>query len=236
MKVDVLAIGPHPDDVELGIGALIHKLGQRGYKTAILDLTEGEMATRGTVEERRAEASAAAEILGVGARQNACLPDGAVANTSEQRQAVVRFIRDLQPGLILAPMDHDHHPDHEAAHSLVRDAAHLAGLANFDTDQPSHKTSQIYYYRVYGDPTPPSMVVDVSDHFDVKREAMKAHASQLYNPEYEAKETFVSSKAFWDSIETRAAYWGRTIGARFGEPLYALNQLAVDMPPGWEGI
>jgi bacillithiol biosynthesis deacetylase BshB1 len=236
MKVDVLAIGPHPDDVELGIGALIHKLGQRGYKTAILDLTEGEMATRGIVAERREEAAAAAKILGVATRQNACLPDGGVANTLKQRETVVRQIRDFTPGLILAPMSQDRHPDHEAAHSLARDAGHLAGLANFDTGQPCHRISQIYYYRVYGDPTPPSMVVDVSDHFDVKLAAMKAHASQLYNPDYEAEETFVSSKAFWNSIETKAAYWGQTIGARYGEPLYALNQLAVEMPPGWEGI
>lgn len=235
MTVDVVAIGSHPDDVEAGIGALVHKLVQRGLKVAILDLTAGELASRGTVSERQRESEAAAEILGVTARKNAGLPDGGIENTAEQRRALVPYLREWRPRLLLAPMCDDRHPDHEAAHMLVRDANYMAGLSKIETRQDPYRAPRVLYYRVYKDPSPPQVIVDVSGYFDKQIEALEAYPSQFYNPGYDGPETFVSSKAFWDGIRLRAEYWGAQIGVAHATPLYALSPIAMDLPPGLKG-
>ena len=234
MNVDVLAIGAHPDDVETGVGALLHKFAARGLRTAVLDLTEGEMASRGSVAERRAEAQKAAEILGVAERKNAGLPDSGIENAEEQRLALAPFIRAWRPRLILAPMTDDRHPDHEAAHALVRDANYMAGLSRVAGPDAPYRAPRIYGYRVYLDPTPPQMLIDVTGHFDAQMEALRAYASQFHNPEYDGPETYVASRAFWDSIQTRAAYWGTRVGVRHAVPLYSPAPLTFDMPPGIE--
>ncbi|MDZ4860518.1 MAG: bacillithiol biosynthesis deacetylase BshB1 [Candidatus Hydrogenedentes bacterium] len=217
---DVLAVGAHPDDVEVGIGGIVANLVRRGKRVAILDLTEGEMGTRGTVAERRGEATAAAAMLGVSRRVNAKLPDGGVANDQTMRRAVVTLLRELRPAILIAPMNNDRHPDHDAAHFLVRDANYLAGLARLDTAQPPHRAAQVYYYRVYVDATLPGAVIDISDTFDTKLAALRAYVSQFFNPAYAGAETYVSSEKFWNAITTRAAYWGNRIGAAHGEPIY----------------
>jgi len=234
--LDVLAIGPHPDDVEIGVGGTLHKLTARGLQTGILDLTRGEAGTRGTPEERQREAQAAAEILGVAVRVNANLPDGRVANTQDQRMALIPVLRKYRPRILLAPMDNDRHVDHNAAHDLVRDAAYLAGLQSLDTGDAPHRPDLIYFYRVYGDPTTPQLIVNITNHFEAKTSAMASYKSQLYNPEYEARETYVSSQVFWQGIESRARFWGAQIHAEFGEPLYTLGPVGVDIPPGLEAV
>lgn len=237
MKVDVLAVGAHPDDIEIGIGGFVHKLCQRGIRVGMLDLTRGEMGTRGTPGEREGEGAAAAAILGAAWRGCAELPDGAVANTKEQQHALIPLLRRLQPRVILAPMKPDRHPDHAAAHELVCDANFLAGLARIETDAGPHRASTLYFYTPYYDlREAPPLVVDITGHFEAKVEALRAHASQFHNPAYEGKETWISSKAFWDTIEIRAAYWGQRAGVRHGEPLHAITPLAVDVPPGMEGL
>lgn len=233
-KVEVLAIGAHPDDVEVGIGGLMFKLAGQGLQTGILDLTRGEMGTRGTPEERAVEAAEAAKVLGVGHRANAGLPDGGVADCEDQRLTVIRWLRLFRPRILLAPFDADRHPDHEAAHHLVRNANYLAGLERIETDRPPHRASTVYYYRVYGDSTPPQLIVNISEEFEVKMNALKAYRSQFHNPEYAGTPTYVSSEGFWQSIQTRAAHWGQHIGAAYGETLYALEPIAVDVPPGVE--
>jgi bacillithiol biosynthesis deacetylase BshB1 len=231
--VDVLAVGAHPDDVELGCGGLLHKLAQAGRRVAILDLTRGEMSTRGTVEERGVEAGRAAAILGVAERANAGLPDGGVANTPEQRLAVVAFIRQFRPKLLLTLMTPDRHPDHAATHALVTDANYLSGLARIDTGRFPHRTQHILYFHPYTDfAGAPAFVADISANFEAKLASLRAHASQFHNPGSQEPETFISSKAFWDGIEVRARYWGARIGATYGEPLHADGPVPLDCLPG----
>lgn len=235
-RVDVLAVGAHPDDVELGVGGLLRKLAGRGYTTGILDLTRGEMSTRGSVEERAVEAANAARILGVARRENAGLPDGGLSNIPEHRHTVVRWLRSFRPRVLLIPMAGDRHPDHNATHDLARDAAYLSGLAKIDTREEAHRPERIYaYYPYFDGMTPPTFIVDVSGEFEDKLAALRAHASQFHNPDYEGKATFISSAAFWDGITTRAEYWGRRIGVKYGEPLWAEGPVAVDILPGLEG-
>ena len=236
MNVDVLAVGAHPDDVELGVGGLIHKLTQRGLEVAVLDLTRGEMGSRGAVEERAVEASRAAEILGVALRENANLPDSALANTRDQQSRVIPFLRRFRPRILLTTMDNDRHPDHRAAHALVRDAAYFSGLARIETDAPPYRPPITYYYHPYYEDQPPPFIIDISDHLEIKLEALRAHASQFHNPEHLGPPTFISSAGFWESIRTRAAYWGSRIHAAYGEPLYAPGPVRLDLPPGLERI
>jgi bacillithiol biosynthesis deacetylase BshB1 len=230
--VDVLAVGAHPDDVELGIGGLIHKVTQLGYRVGILDLTRGEMSSRGTITERAVEAANAARILGVAQRDNAGLPDGAIENTPEYRLRVIRFVRASRPRIFIAPMSHDRHPDHHTAHDLVRDAAYFSGLTQIETGQGPYRPPRIYYYHPYCEDEPPPLIVDISDHFEVKLEALRAHASQFHNLNYEGQPTYISSASFWETIRTRAAYWGSRINAAYGEPLYTDGPIGADLPPG----
>ncbi|NIA14578.1 MAG: bacillithiol biosynthesis deacetylase BshB1 [Nitrospiraceae bacterium] len=232
-QVEVLAVGAHPDDVELGIGGLIHKLTQSGHSVGMLDLTRGEMSTRGTVEEREAEGREAARILGVACRENAGLPDGDLANTPEQRLAVIPFIRAFRPRILIATMSGDRHPDHHAAHFLTRNAAYFSGLKRIDTGQETYRPPITYYYHpYYEDTSPQSMIVDISDHLEVKLEALRAHASQFHNPGYGGPKTLISSKRFWDTIETRAAYWGNRVGVAYGEVLCSDGPIGVSSLPG----
>jgi len=235
VTVDVLAVGAHPDDAELGIGGLIHKLTSRGYAVGMLDLTRGEMSTRGSVDERAAEALEAACILGVRMRANVGLQDGALANTTEQQRAVIAHFRALRPRILIIPMEDDRHPDHRAAHAIARDANYFSGLAKIETDHEPYRTPHVYLYHPYfEDRTPPQFVVNVSEHFDPKLAALKAHASQFHNPGYEGQPTYISTERFWNSIETRAAYWGHRIGVRYGEPLFTNRPIALDVPFGLE--
>jgi N-acetylglucosamine malate deacetylase 1 len=235
LSVDVLAIGAHPDDADLGVGGFLRKLADAGKTTAILDLTEGELGSRGTVEERYVEAAEAAECLGVSTRKNAQLPDGSLQNTAEQRLAIVQMIRQLKPRVILGPMKPDRHPDHEAACDLVRDAHFLSGVHGLDTGQAAHRAQGLYGYYAYqeGELVPP-LVIDISEAFERKLKALRAFRSQFHNTEYEGPETHVASRAFWDAISTRAAYWGNQIGVRYGEPLYGKMPIAMSLPPELE--
>lgn len=231
--VDVLAVGAHPDDVELGIGGILHKLGQHGFAVGILDLTCGEMSTRGTIEERTIEAGNAAQILGVARRENAAIPDGAVANTHDLQSRVIPFIRSFRPKMLILPMADDRHPDHRAAYHLARDAAFFSGLARIETDQEPYRPQFVYFYHPYYESSaPPQMVVDITGSFDAKLAALRAHATQFYNPERPGAPTFISSQAFWESIRIRDAYWGNRVGATYGEPLYSEGPVGVSLPPG----
>lgn len=235
MSIDVLAIGAHPDDADLGVGGLLCKLALAGKRAVVLDLTEGELGSRGTVEERRVEAAESAKFLGISERRNAGLPDGGIANTPEQRLVLIRILRALKPRLILAPMAPDRHPDHTAAHALVRDANFFAGVHGIDTGQSPHRAAATYHYRAYeGAGESPSHVVDISAVFERKLAALRAFRSQFYNPAYAGPETMIASSSFWDAITTRAEYWGNRIGVRYGEPLYGTLPVPMDLPPELE--
>lgn len=233
--VDVLAIGSHPDDVELGVGGALLALAAQGRSTAVLDLTRGEAGSRGSAEERAVEATAAAELLGLQARENAHLPDGGVGDTLEQREAVARFIRRFRPSIILSHAPHDRHPDHHAAHGLVRNANFMAGVSTFITEDEPYRAPRLFFYHPYSEvDTPPDVVVDISAQFDRKLAVLSAYRSQFHNPEYEGPATLISSSQFWEAIGTRAAYWGNRIGVAYGEPLFADGPIAAKTLPGLE--
>ncbi len=235
MSVDVLAIGAHPDDVELGVGGTLLLMADQEYSVCILDLTQGEAGSRGTVKERMKEADKAAGLLDVEDRYNAELPDGGLANTTEQQRKLIPFIRALRPTVILCHRGNDRHPDHRVACDLVRDANFFAGLASIETDEGPYRAPYLYHYNPYfDDDAQPDIVMDVSEVFDDKLEALKAYKSQLFNAGYEGPETLVSSSEFWDAIRTRASYWGDRVGVDYGEPLYSDGPLALMTLPGLE--
>ncbi len=237
MSVDVLAVGAHPDDVELGLGGTILQLASQGYSVAILDLTLGELSSRGTVEERMTEAQEAADILNVSIRHNAELPDGGLQNTLEQRREIIPFVRALRPTILMMHRAQDRHPDHRVASTLTRDANFFAGVTSIVTDESPWRAPQIFYYNpYYDDDSPPSLIMDISAHIDRKMEALEAYRSQLYNPDYEGTSTMVSSPEFWEGIRRRAAYWGQRIGVDYGEPLYTDGPLPATVLPGLEPL
>lgn len=235
MNVDVLAIGAHPDDVDLGVGGTLLLLAAQGFTTAILDLSQGEAASRGTPAERVREADRSAKILQVRERYNAELPDGGIANTPDQRLRVIPFIRALRPAVILSHHPVDRHPDHGAAHALVRDANFFAGVASIETDEEPYRAPAVFHFHPYQDSADaPAIVLDVTDFLERKLHALKCFKSQLYNPAYTGPETYVSSPEFWDNITTRAAYWGSRVGVIYGEPLYTSGPLLMNYLPGLE--
>jgi len=231
--VDVLAIGAHPDDVELACGGLLINLVRQGKRVAVLDLTRGEMGSRGDAEQRAKEAEAAAQIMGIHAREDADLPDSRLANTAEQQRAIIPFIRKYRPAIICALMAPDRHPDHGAAHALSRDANYYSGLSRIDTGQEPYRAPRIYYFYPYAELAgAPPCIVDVSDAFETKMKALQAYESQFHNPHYPGPATHISSEEFWEGIETRARYWGGRIGVTYGEPLYTDTPLCLTTLPG----
>lgn len=230
MNIDLLAVGPHPDDAELGVGGTLALLAQRGKAVAILDLTRGELASRGFPDDRAAEAQAAAEILGLRERFQAGLPDGGIANTPEQRTTIITVLRRLRPRVLVIPAAPDRHPDHTAANALLLDANFLAGLTKIDDGQPPHRAATVLQYHPYAQQeASPNFVQDISTTFETKLTALRAHRSQFHNPDYAGTETLVSSQAFWHNITVRAQYWGGRIGVAYGEPFYAPSPLHLDL-------
>jgi len=225
--VDCLALGAHPDDVELGCGGTIASLTSKGKSVAIADLTEGEMGTRGSVEERYLEAAEAAKILGVEIRKNLQIPDAGIRDTDENRLKLISLLRNLRPQIVFAPYPDDRHPDHIHAGNLIREACFYSGLGKIGKELGEPFRPEIILYYMVSTDFPPLIISDISDFFEHKMKSIKAYRSQFYNPEYEGEETFISSKGYFDSIEARAAYFGWKAGVRFGEPLWFRGPLKV---------
>ncbi len=220
MTVDILAFGPHPDDVELAAGGTLIRAARSGSRTAIVTLTKGEMGTRGTVEGRAAEFSAAAAVMGLSAHRMLALPDGRLSDTPEAREAVVREIRDLRPSVVLLPWPEDRHPDHSAASLIVQSAAFLSGLRKLETGQEPHRPAELVYYtHTWELPQGPGFVVDVSDFMEEKVKAMRCYGSQVWDASRPdgGEKTFISSESFWELLMARAAHLGRLIGKRYAE-------------------
>lgn len=228
-KINVLAFGAHPDDVELGCGGTLFKMKNLGYSTAIIDLTEGELGSRGTVEQRYRESAAAAEILQVKLRKNLKIPDGNIEVNEENREKVIREVRALRPALVLAPYRDDRHPDHIHASQLITEGCFYAGLKKVLPDLPPHRPFRILYYMAKYE-FEPSLVVDISEEFETKFRALKAYQSQFYNPEWPGEQTFISSHWFIESVEFRARHFGWMAGVRYGEPFWIREPMAIDDP------
>lgn len=232
MKLDVLAVSPHPDDVELHCGGLMIRFADLGYATGIVDMSRGEKGTRGTVDDRKREAAAAAKVLGLAERLNLELPDARIGTGATHRDALLGAIRRFRPELLLVPHEAARHPDHEATSRLAREAAFLAGLEKIETDHPAFRPRKVVFYLThhrYREPRP-SFIVDISSAFDRKIDAVKAHRSQFHDPDSAEPETFISRPEFLDEVEAQSRYYGALIGARHGEPFVVREYLSIDDP------
>lgn len=228
IQLDILAFGAHPDDVELGLGGTIARLTKKGKKVGIVDLTRGEMGSRGTIQEREIESQNAGRILNIQTRENLMLPDARIFPSWEQKIEVVKIIRKYRPQVIIAPMKEDKHPDHHNAHFLIREANYLSGLHKIETENPPYRCPTLIYYYPYYEVLFPDLVVDISEYFETKLCALREYKSQFFNPDYEAPETYISSQRFWNSIKERCLYWGNKINVEYGEALYLLEPISID--------
>ena len=231
MKLDILAIGAHPDDVELGCGATIAKEIALGKKVGILDLTRGELGTRGSAEIRDNEASVAAEILGVSVRENLQFADGFFENNKEHQLKIIEIIRKYQPNIVLCNAIDDRHIDHPKGSKLVSDACFLSGLRKIETllngeVQDAWRPKQVYHYIQWKN-IEPDFVVDVTGYIDVKMNAVKAYGSQFYDPKSKEPSSPISSKNFLDSIIYRAQDLGRIVGTEYAEGFNSERYVAV---------
>lgn len=232
MKLDILAIGSHPDDVELGCGATIAKEVHNGKKVGIIDLTRGELGTRGTAETRKEEAENGAKILGAVVRENLGFADGFFINNKAHQLELIKMIRKYQPEIVLCNAIDDRHIDHGKGSQLVSDACFLSGLMKIETEldgklQEKWRPKFVYHYIQWKN-IEPHIVVDVSGFIDKKIEAVGAYKTQFFDPESKAPQTPISSKNFTDSIDYRARDLGRLIGAEHAEGFTVERYAAVN--------
>jgi len=231
MKLDILAIGSHPDDVELGCGATIAKEISSGKKVGILDLTRCELGTRGSAQIRDLEAEKAANILGVEIRENLALADGFFVNDKEHQLKVIKIIRKYQPEIVLCNAMEDRHIDHSKGSKLVSDACFLSGLRKVETTlngtkQDAWRPKHVYHY-IQWENLKPDFVVDVTGFIDKKLEAIKAYGSQFFDPNSKEPSSPISSKNFMESIDYRAKDLGRMIGTDHAEGFNVERFVAV---------
>jgi bacillithiol biosynthesis deacetylase BshB1 len=219
MKIDILAFGAHPDDVELAASGALIQAARRGAATAVITLTRGEMGTRGSPEKRAAEFRQASAVMGLACHRMLSLPDGRISSDDASRDAVIRELRDLRPTLVLLPYWEDRHPDHVAGSRLLQDAVFLSGLRKVDTGQEPHRPSEMLFYMHTWE-FEPSFVVDISEVMEEKKKAIRCYDSQVFTTSSRDTEeqTFISSEHFWELLMARAAHYGRLIGRLYGEP------------------
>jgi len=228
MPVDVLAIAAHRDDVELTCAGTLVRASDAGHRTGILDLTAGETGTRGNADLRAQESVRAAAILGVAERRNAGLPDAHLRNDDESRRAVVEHLRHFAARVVILPFPVGRHPDHRVASELGRDACFLAGLAKYDAGGTPHRPFKVLYALSYReDPLKPTFVVDISAQFDRKMAAIRCYSSQ-FDGAKAAGEIFPTGQDLYSLVETQNAHYGSLIRARYGEPFYTHETMAVD--------
>lgn len=231
MKLDILAFGVHPDDVELGCsGTLLAALAE-GKKVGIIDLTRGELGTRGTIETRKEEAEKAAAILGVQVRENLGMADGFFQNDETNQRKVIAAIRKYRPEIILANAFEDRHPDHGRSAKLVADAAFLSGLRKIETIENGElqdiwKPSYVFHY-IQDRFIQPSFVVDISAYMEQKMESVLAYSTQFFNPDLNEPQTYISSSQFLETVKARALMMGKRIGVAYAEGFYTEKTVGV---------
>jgi len=228
MSIDVLAFGPHPDDLEIGIGGTLAKHAARRSTVGLCDLTRGEMGSNGTVDERLAEAEEAAQVLGAAWRVNLGLPDGAVRDDDDQAREVVALIRRWQPRVIAAPYADDRHPDHQAASRLIDRAAFLSGLRRFASAAGEPWRPEWICHYFINNSGPASFVIDVSEHYETKRKALACHRSQFQAMAPGAVPTRLTAPSFRRLIESRDAHFGALIGVEYAEGLVVTTPIVRD--------
>ena len=215
-RVDLLAVGPHPDDIEIGIGGLVARHARLGFSVGLCDLTAGEMGSNGTVDERLEEAEAARVVLGASWRINLRLPDRALGTDAAHARAVASLVRHARPRTVAVPYWSDRHPDHVAASRLLTDGVFNAGLRKYEADGEAWKPEWVCYYFI-NDAAAPSFVVDVSEDYEMKRRALACHRSQFRPADGGAVQTRLTSSLFTQLIESRDAQFGALAGVAFAE-------------------
>lgn len=221
IKLDILAFGAHPDDVEMSCGGTVMSHIKAGSKVGIVDLTKGDLGTRGSAELRLKEAAAAAKIMGVTVRENLSMSDGFFRNDEEHQIKVIQVLRKYKPKVVLANAVTDRHPDHGRAAQLVSDACFLSGLIKIETQlegkkQEAWRPTEVYHY-IQDKEIQPDFLVDVSAFFDRKMDSIKAYRSQFFDPNSNEPLTYISQPDFLDSLRGRHRNWGKIIGVSYAE-------------------
>lgn len=233
IHVDILAVFAHPDDLELTVGGTMLKMKHLGYRTGAVDVTRGEMGTRGTPDGRAAEAEAAAKILGLDIRENLELPDGHVFCDDDSRRKLVRSLRRLRPKVILTHQLGDPHPDHDHIAQLVRESARLSSMQNYDGGNGQERLKvPMVAHNIFSRRVEPSFIVDISDFHERKMDAIRAHASQFHDPDSSEPETRLTDKRFLEELSNRSKYFGSLIGVESGEPFFVREALNIEDPVG----
>ncbi len=232
MKLDILVLAAHPDDAELGCGGTIVKHISLGHKVGIVDFTRGEMGTRGTPQTREKEATESASILGLSARENLGLKDGFFQNDAENQIHVIRAIRKYRPEIVLANAVYDRHPDHGRGSELAYDSCFFAGLAKIETSengahQLPWRPKAVYHY-IQSQHIDPEFVIDISEFWDKKMEAVRAFRTQFYDPTNQEPDTYISNPGFLKLLESRANEFGHSIGATYGEGFTVRRTIGVN--------
>ena len=232
MKLDILAFGAHPDDIELGAGGTIAKAIAEGKTVGVIDLTKGELGTRGTAETRKNEAENAAKILGLSARENLGFADGFFINDKKHQLEVIKILRKYKPEIVLCNAIKDRHIDHGKGSKLVSDSCFLSGLIKIETaldgnNQEQWRPKHVYHY-IQWENLEPDFVVDISNFIAVKQKAVKAYQTQFFNKDSNEPETPITSKTFIDSINYRARDLGRLVGVDYAEGFTVERYIAVD--------
>jgi bacillithiol biosynthesis deacetylase BshB1 len=227
MKLDILVFGAHPDDVELGCGGTVIKEVKAGKKVGIIDLTRGELGTRGTAETRTSETKLATEIMGVAVRENMDFKDGFFKDDEQHKLALIEKIRKYQPEIVITNAVSDRHPDHGRGSEITVDACFLAGLEKIETGQKVWRPKAVYHYIQFNNLTP-DVVVDISAEMGEKLQAVKAYSTQFFNPKSEESETIISSQGFLDSVTYRAQDLGRQANCEYAEGFLAHQIPKVD--------
>ena len=232
LKLDILAFGAHPDDVELGCAGTLLGAIAEGKKVGVIDLTKGELGTRGSISQRLSEAQLASEVMGLTIRENLEMADGFFINNKEHQLVIIETIRRFQPSIIFCNAPEDRHPDHGRAASLVAEAAFLSGLKKIQTihngvAQEAWRPTQVFHYIQSRNLTP-NFVVDISKHIEKKMEAISAHSSQFYDPKSNEPDTFISSAAFLEFVKGRAKELGQQIGVQYAEGFITQKILGIN--------
>ena len=220
MKLDILVFGAHPDDVELGCGGTVIKEINAGKKVGIIDLTRGELGTRGNVDARNSETKLASEIMGIIVRENMDFKDGFFKDDEDHKLALIKKIRKYQPEIVITNAVSDRHPDHGKGSHITVDSCFLSGLEKIDTGQQIWRPRAIYHYIQFNHLTP-DLVVDISEEMEAKLKAVKAYSTQFFNTESKETETMISSKSFLDSVSYRAKDLGRQSNCEYAEGFLA---------------
>ncbi|WP_184546296.1 bacillithiol biosynthesis deacetylase BshB1 [Mucilaginibacter sp. FT3.2] len=233
MKLDILVLSVHPDDAELGCSGTILKHIALGHKVGIVDLTRGELGTRGSAEIREQEAMAAAEILGIAVRDNLTIPDGFFENTREYQLKVIAAIRKYQPKIVITNAYHDRHPDHGRANELVEASAFLSGLRKIETSENGELQQawrpDLVLHFIQDNYIKPDILIDVTDYWDKKIESVYAYGSQFFNPDWENEpQTYISTPEFINVVAARASEFGKSIGVKYAEGYTSRKILGVD--------